>query len=62
MSESHTIHVGFRTTRDAWGSYPSMPFARCACGWEGPGRLERGEADRDGRTHLFALDATEAQS
>jgi hypothetical protein len=50
MSE-HIVHIGHRTIRDAHGRYPAMPFARCTCGWEGPGRLDRDTAIRDSEAH-----------
>lgn len=55
----HSTHIGFRTIRQADGAMGDMPFARCACGWEGPSRLKRGTAVRDGMEHLTDTTAAE---
>lgn len=43
----HHTWVGHRVIQDM----PAMPFARCACGWEGPSRLRRCDAVQDGWDH-----------
>jgi len=53
----HSTYIGNRRIRCAGGSEGTMPFARCHCGWEGPGQLQRSAAVEDGMQHLSAASA-----
>ena len=50
--KTHSAHVGNRRITQVNGADGTMPFARCTCGWEGPGRLERPTAVQDIMDHL----------
>lgn len=55
---NHHTWIGTRIIRTADARDSSMPFARCACGWEGPGRLDREAAAQDGTNHELNPEAS----
>ncbi len=56
----HSTWMGYRTIRQAGGACGRMPFACCACGWEGPGRLRRSAAVQDAMDHLDEMTGASA--
>ncbi|HEV2376206.1 MAG TPA: hypothetical protein VGS19_29055 [Streptosporangiaceae bacterium] len=53
--ERHHTHIGHRRITQANSADGEMPFARCTCGWEGPGRLGKPDAIKDADAHLAAV-------
>ena len=51
----HRAYVGRRGMRDVNGGSSTMPFGRCSCAWEGPGRIMRADAIIDLMDHLAVV-------
>jgi hypothetical protein len=48
----HRATVGYRTIRRLDDCAPQFPFARCRCGWNGPGQRNDSDALKDAAAHM----------